>query len=262
LLPQNSNNTNGEYANGDFDIRHRLTVTVGYAIPGKKGFGQLLEGWKINSIVTLQTAQPWNVSDYGNSFSGTGDNSDRWDLLGTASDFHSGADSIPYCSGPGAKGCSVTSGIYGTQTFFSASESTAMWGQCTAVAPDPGTLNAAGCFVSGKSVMTPPKAGTFGTMGRNIFRDQGFRNVDFSVFKDFKFKERFGAEFRAEIFNVFNHPLVANPWGSQAGVRQGIDLSSGTGFGCGCSTPDVATGNPLIGSGGGRDLQLGLKLTF
>jgi len=40
--------------------------------------------------------------------------------------------------------------------------------------------------VSGKSVMVPPKAGTFGTMGRNIFRDTGFKNVDFSVCKTFK----------------------------------------------------------------------------
>ena len=43
LLPQNSNNTNGEYANGDFDIRHRLTLTAGYAIPGKKA---LASYWK------------------------------------------------------------------------------------------------------------------------------------------------------------------------------------------------------------------------
>jgi hypothetical protein len=104
--------------------------------------------------------------------------------------------------------------------------------------------------------------GTFGTMGRNLFRDAGFKNLDASLFKDFKFKERFNAQFRIEVFNVFNHPLVANPWGGQAGVRQGIQLDRPTGFGCGCSTPDVAVGNPLIGSGGARDMQIGLKLTF
>ena len=260
LLPQNSNNTNGEYSNGDFDIRHRLTLTVGYAIPGKKGFGQLLEGWKINSIVTLQSAQPWNVSDYGNSFSGTGDNSDRWDLFGTPSDFHSGATSIPFCAS--ATDCSRTSGIDGLVSNFSPSQAAAMWGQCVAASPDKSTLAQGGCYVSGQSVIVPPKLGTFGTMGRNLFRDSGFKNLDLSLFKDFKFKERFNAQLRAEMFNVFNHPLVANPWGSQAGVRQGIDLSSGTSFGCGCATPDVATGNPLVGSGGGRDIQVGLKLTF
>ena len=33
-------------------------------------------------------------------------------------------------------------------------------------------------------------------------------------------------------------------------------------FGCGCATPDVAAANPVIGSGGSRAVQLGLKLTF
>jgi len=35
LPPQNSKNQEAEYASSDFDIRHRLTVTAGYAIPGK-----------------------------------------------------------------------------------------------------------------------------------------------------------------------------------------------------------------------------------
>jgi hypothetical protein len=42
--------------------------------------------------------------------------------------------------------------------------------------------------------MVPPVNGTFCTMGRNIFRDAGFKNVDTSVFKDFKSKERLNAQ--------------------------------------------------------------------
>jgi hypothetical protein len=86
--------------------------------------------------------------------------------------------------------------------------------------------------------------------------------VDFSIFKDFKFKERFGAQFRAEFFNVFNHPTVANPYGGASGFGGGTDPSSGTTFGCGCQTPDVGAGNPLVGSGSARAMQLGLKLSF
>ena len=99
-------------------------------------------------------------------------------------------------------------------------------------------------------------------MARNIFRDQGFRNVDFSVFKEFRFKERYGAQFRAELFNVFNRPTVANPFGSAAGFGGGTDPSAPSTFGCGCQTPDVGAGNPLVGSGSNRVMQLGLKLTF
>ena len=64
LLPQNSNNPGAEYGNSDFDVRHRLTFTGTYNIPGIKGFAQLLEGWQLNGIVTVQSSQPWTVNDY------------------------------------------------------------------------------------------------------------------------------------------------------------------------------------------------------
>jgi hypothetical protein len=98
-------------------------------------------------------------------------------------------------------------------------------------------------------------------MGKNIFRDTGFRNVDLSVFKNFKFKERYGVQLRLETFNVLNHPTVANPWGSGSWLNSGNSLGSG-GLGATGATPDVGYGNPLIGSGSARDVQLGLKLTF
>jgi len=110
--------------------------------------------------------------------------------------------------------------------------------------------------------MTPPTIGTYGTMGRNIFRDTGFKNLDFSVFKDFTFKERYNAEFRVELFNAFNHPNYANPYGSSNTYFGGSDPSSSGSFGCGCATPDAAAGNPVIGSGSNRVMQLGLKLSF
>ena len=99
-------------------------------------------------------------------------------------------------------------------------------------------------------------------MGRNIFRDGGFKNVDFSVFKTFRFTERFGAEFRVELFNLFNNPIVANPYGASNGSGLGIDPSVPNAFGAGGATPDVAAGNPLVGSGSNRVMQLGMKLTF
>jgi hypothetical protein len=263
-LPQDSRNPAAEYGNSDTDIRHRLTLTATYLIPGKKGYGQLLDGWKLNTIVTLQSGLPWLVQDQGNDFSGTSEFADRWNFFGNPDDFRSGSNSLPYCTHAGFQGCSVTNGATGDTTYFSPSESTAMWAQCTAVAPDPlpgGTLDTGGCYVKGKSVMVPPKQGSFGTMGRNIFRDRGFKNVDFSVFKDFRFRERIGAEFRVELFNVFNHPNFANPYGAAVGAGFN-DPSGGSSFGCGCTTPDVAAGNPLVGSGNSRVMQLGLKFTF
>ncbi len=41
-----------------------------------------LKGWQINSIVNLQTPQPWTVSDSTFNFSGSGESADRWDFFG------------------------------------------------------------------------------------------------------------------------------------------------------------------------------------
>jgi Carboxypeptidase regulatory-like domain len=240
-LPSDSNNPQREYASSDFDIRHRLTLSTTYSIPGKKSFAQLLEGWQLNSIVTLASAQPYGVNDAGTDVSQTGELNDRWDFFGNPKDFTSTTVGIPFYAGGSAN----------------------MPAACTSNAAAIGataSLNAFGCYANGSSVMIPPAFGTQGTMGRNIFRDTGFRNWDFSVAKNWKFTERFGAQFRAEFFNFLNHPNFANPFGGQNGWAHN-DPSTGS-FGCSCATPDVAASNPVIGSGGSRAIQLGLKLHF
>ena len=115
--------------------------------------------------------------------------------------------------------------------------------------------------MKGSSVLIPPAAGTYGTAGRNIFRDSGFRNWDLSLTKSWKFRERLTAQFRAEFFNVLNHPNFSNPFGASNGYANN-DPSGGTGMGCSCVTPDVAANNPVLGSGSNRAIQLGLKFIF
>jgi len=107
--------------------------------------------------------------------------------------------------------------------------------------------------MQGSSVLFAPPTGTYGTAGRNIFRDDGFRDWDFSLFKNFTVKERLTAQFRVEVFNILNHSILANP-GSGS-------LKLGN-IGCACQTPDTAGQNPLLGTGGARAMQLGLKLLF
>jgi outer membrane receptor protein involved in Fe transport len=257
-LPQDSTNLAGEYASSDFDVRNRFTVTVTYDLPGIKGFGQMLEGWEINTIVNYQTPQPWAVWDGADNFSGTGENSDRWNIVGNSSDFTSGKNSIPYCT---AAGCSFNS-IYGNFP------STNNFAKCTAAANGNAgllaSLGAAGCYVSsnGNSVLIPNAAGTYGNMGRNIFRDSGFKNWDMSLFKNFKWRERIGAQFRFEAFNILNHPTAANPYGASSFVNSNNQFGGGASLGNANLTPDFAAGNPLVGSGSNRAIQLGLKLTF
>jgi len=259
-VPQNSLNPQAEYASSDYDTRHRFTFQATYALPSHKGFGQLLSGWKLNGILNVATGQPWLANDQSDNISGSGDFGDRWDFFGNPKNFVSTSSSLPYCTGP--SNCTTTSGISSIVSSFTAAQSAAMWAQCTAVAPDQSTLQSYGCYVKGNSVMVPPKAGTYGTMGRNIFYDPGFRNVDMSLFKDFRFKERMMAEFRFEVFNVFNHVNLANPYGGVVNSAIGNDPSNPGTFGCGCGTPDIVNGNPILGSGGSRDIQLGFKFSF
>jgi hypothetical protein len=255
-LPQNAYNPGAEYANSDFDVRHRLTLSFTYAIPGKKGYAQSLEGWELNSIVTLQSPQHWGAMDEGTDAAGIGalpvsppaNSPIRWNFYGDPNDFKSGPNGIPQ---------------------YTVNSPGGLPAACTAKAllldgGNPGAATAAvnlfGCYAAGNSIMIPPALGTFGTMGRNIFPDSGFKNVDFSVAKNWHFGERLHAQFRAEFFNIFNHPNFANPYGGQNGY--GFNDPSVGGFGCGCATPDVAAANPAVGSGGPRSVQLGLKLTF
>jgi hypothetical protein len=247
-LPQDSAHPGREYANSDFDIRHRFTLSVIYKVPGKKSFAQLLEGWQLISIVSLYSAQPWGPMDTGDDISLTGEGVDRWDFVGHPSDFSSNPrDNLAHLP-----------------QYFAPGTTPAICNNAASTPALLNSLNTFGCYVSpnGRSAMTPPAIGTFGAMGRNTFRDTGFRNWDFSVAKNWRFKERLTAQFRAEFFNVLNHPNFANPFGGQNGFGMNDPSVLATGFGCGCATPDVAASNPVIGSGGSRSIQLGLKLLF
>src|SRR5207302_3724278 len=95
-LPTDSNNPQREYASSDFDIRHRFTLSLTYAIPGRKSFAQLLQGWELNSIVSLYGAQPFGVMDAGSDVSLTGEANDRWNFYGNTGDFKATPTGIPF----------------------------------------------------------------------------------------------------------------------------------------------------------------------
>ncbi len=259
-LPQDSYNLGAEYANSDFDIRHRLTLSLTYAIPGRKGVGQLLEGWEINSIVTLQSPQYWGVIDEGTDAAGTGplpvsppaNAPIRWDYYGRPSDFKSGPTPIPFFPGSGNASAPTSNSSCNAQAL-------ALDGG-TAGGPATTSLASFGCYAKGSSFMIPPPLGQFGTMGRNIFPDSGFKDFDFSLAKNFHIGEGMRLQFRAEFFNILNHPNFANPYGGQNGF--GLNDPSAASFGCGCATPDIAAANPAVGSGGPRSIQLAAKFVF
>jgi len=99
-----------------------------------------------------------------------------------------------------------------------------------------------------------PASGTYGNLGRNQVVGPGFGDVDLSLLKNIPiYKERVRAQFRVEMFNVFNRTNLAQPLNN---------LGYGSAFGWSTSTIGVSYGAPGIGSGEPYNTQLALKILF
>jgi hypothetical protein len=260
--PIDANHTRSLYGPSDFDTRHRFTYTLTYAVPGIKTPAQLLEGWSINSIVSMQSGLPWGVNDNTTDFSGTGainaqaSVGERWNFFGNPDDFKT------------TKALLNTNGGDGGIPYFPGTSNSSCLSKAQAAGPlAVASLTNLGCYASGSSILIPPAFGSYSTLGRNVFRSMPYYNWDFSVTKAWKYKERFRTQFRAEFFNVLNHPNISNPFGGPGGDNSFTDPSAisaagGGSFGFRPETPDVTSSNPVLGSGGSRAIQLGLKIIF
>jgi hypothetical protein len=237
-VPPNSGNYNAERGNGDYDIRHRLTVSATYDLPSVKTKWQMLEGWQVTSILNLQSGEPYTLGDFTDDISFTGEFNDRWNMSGNPKDIHwSATKPLP---------------------FFDFSDDAHSSAACVTQATAMGTLDNLyyyGCYQAGSAVITPPADTTQGNMGRNIFRGPTFKNLDFSLSKIWKLNERVKLQFRGEVFNILNHTNFDV-------ATMNTDLGVPDTVGTVVFTPDVAASNPVIGSGGSRHIQLGAKLIW
>jgi hypothetical protein len=86
--------------------------------------------------------------------------------------------------------------------------------------------------------------GTFGDSARNILKGPGIDTADVAIIKNWSALERYGLQFRWEMFNAFNHPSFGNP---------NADAS-----------PNNASEGQITGIGSiqPRVMQGGLKLSF
>ena len=109
-------------------------------------------------------------------------------------------------------------------------------------------------YFNPKAFVIPPKAPdnrgnpiqTFGNAGRSILRGPGSRNLDLSVFKEFRTREKMRLQFRAEAFNLSNTPTFQ----LASAVSPALTVGN-AGFG-------KLTGSQTVG----RQIQFGLKLLW
>ncbi|MBZ5701397.1 MAG: TonB-dependent receptor [Acidobacteriia bacterium] len=218
--------------NSNFDVRNHFTWNFLYTFPNRKGsWSRLTDGWGVNGIVTLQSGQPFHLNyNFQDDFDGSGGGFGRPDVVGTITynrnDPRNFLDLTAF-----AIPCSYPGGV----------------GDGTASTCTPGTRH-------------------FGNLGRNSLRGPDFRQFDFSIFKDTQITERVKVQFRAEAYNLFNHPNFANPYlptfiadAAPNGIgTNGRSLGS---LGL-AATGDVGIGYPFLGSGGPRGIQLAVRFTF
>ncbi len=91
-----------------------------------------------------------------------------------------------------------------------------------------------------------PPANTYGNLGRGVYTGPGLAEVDLSLFKTFKIRERLSLQGRAEMFNVANHPNFATP--------------NTTVFASGAISPSAGLITSTVTTS--RQTQFGLKLIF
>ena len=233
--------TNNENrGNSDFDIRNAFSTGLTYDIPGHAS-GELanaiLRGWSVQSLILARSAPPVDISD-----------SDFFELDG------------------GALG-DIRPDVVAGQPFY-------LYGsQCTSAFQALGEL-AAGQTCPGGKGLNPaaftnppvdPNTGNptrQGTLGRNVLRSFGATQWDFSVHRDFAIREPLKLQFRAEMFNLLNHPNFGPPYNQFGGEGFGLSSQTLAQSLSGSGTAGSGGFNPLYQIGGPRSIQLALKLQF
>ena len=102
---------------------------------------------------------------------------------------------------------------------------------------------------------------TIGTVGRNALRGPAYFQFDLSGMKNFAITERVTMQFRADIFNIFNHPNFTSPDG---GICTAVGLGTcapNANFGRVGQTIADANGTQ-IGGGTARQTQFSLRFSF
>jgi hypothetical protein len=216
-------NTSMLWGPSEFDARHIVIINYLYQLPlfrKQSGFaGKALGGWQISGITQFQTGLPCSVAA-ANDYAG----------VGLDSNF----------------GCGVN-------------------GQYWVVNGNPkiiGTFGPSGRWFAttnpdGSAIFTAPAAGTFNTQRvRDLIYQPGYQNWNMGLFKTIPVNERLRFQFRAEAYNVWNHPNWCGNSGCSGTTNIGLNPTNAATFG-----KVLSKGSGSSGSGE-RNLQLSLRLEF
>ncbi len=258
-------NPNYQYGSSDFDLRHRFRFSPTYNLPGRKAPLQMLEGWQVSAIWSLQSGFAWSPKDAtGNDWGGTGENGDRtipspnsgvwqtWNYTGPKGAFNgNGANPIP-CWGQAA-GCTPFASASADVLNACMTAAKAPYGNPTQqlLAVQAMTSPKGACYMQNGGILTPPAYGTLGNAGRGTFVGPRFHDWNLTVSKLWHVKERYTSQIRVECYNCFNQVNFSQFSDGSSDPSAGGNVIGKTGFGY-----HIDTGVPM------RQLQFGMKITF
>jgi len=221
-----------ERSPSEFDVKHRVTLLGLWDLPSPKKSGvaqKILGGWQYNWIVALQSGRPFSVYCTLYWFQGCDFNMDA--------EVNDRPNRPANLKTSGWSTSQFASGVFGdpSQTYDptdASITSVAIQTFCPYIIP---FYNAP---INDRSPCVP--VGTNGNLSRNVFRGPNSASVDMAFFKNTQITEHLKMQFRAEMFNSFNHTNLWQPVGDM--------------------------GSPLFGqsttASASRQIQFGLKFLF
>jgi hypothetical protein len=204
--PQYAYNLAAERGPSDFNMTHGFTTSVIYISPFGKGLRHNISNSALNAV-----AGGWQMNGLVASHSGT-----PFTVLATSVVNSGPGGPLRPNRNPGVNPYGPT-----CQSQIAGSNALNWFNPCAFVNP----------------------VNSFGTVGRNSLIGPKFFNIDYSVFKNFRIRERTQLQFRSEFFNILNHPNLGQPNAS-------IANASG----------DAQAGQINTISGNPRQIQFALKL--
>jgi hypothetical protein len=228
--------TNINRGPSDFDIRNALSAGVTYDIPAARTNNStatsILRGWSVENVIQARSAPPVDIYNL------------NYYTLDDGAVTNVRPDIVP----------GIPLYLYGQEY---------PGGKIFNNTPNQGGPACTGPFCS--PPIDPNTGGPLrqGDLGRNALRGFGAAQWDYAIRRDFPIHETLKVQFRAEMFNVLNHPNFAPPVGDLSGNSGLFGFSNQT-LGQYLSGQNVGGGgfSPLYQIGGPRSIQFALKVDF